>query len=154
MFQTKRFSRLILMAMVVVLTGISTLAEAVPNYYPKDYNKIMEASRSEKGLLVYSVMAVDNWKPILAAFHKHYPWIEIKTLDLRAGEVFQRYIAESESGIATADFMVALSASGWARMLKENRALRYRSPEIPYLPKWASSQDAVYSFASLDSHGG
>ncbi len=148
MLQAKRVSMLIIVAMVAALTGISMLAEAAPNYYPKDYNKIVEASRAEKGLLIYSVMAVDNWKPILTAFHKHYPWIEIKTLDLRAGEVFQRYIAESESGIATADFMVALSPSGWARMLKENRALRYPSPEIPHLPKWAATQEAVYSFAS------
>src|SRR4030042_7131660 len=109
MFREIKVSRLILMALLGALTGVSTLAEAAPNYYPKDYNKIIESSRSEKGLLVYSVMAVDNWKPILAAFHKHYPWIQIKTLDLRAGEVFQRYIAESESGISTADFMVALS---------------------------------------------
>jgi len=128
--------------------SLSALAEAAPSYYPKNYSKIVEASRAEKGLLIYSVMSMDNWKPILAAFHKHYPWIEIKTLDLRASEVFQRYIAESESGVTTGDFLVAISPSGFARMLQEKRALRYPSPEIPYLPKWASRQEAVYAFAS------
>lgn len=147
MFQVKNASRLILMAMVVALIGISAVAEAVPNYYPKDYNKIIEASRSEKGLLIYSVMAADNWKPILAAFHKYYPWIKIRTLDLKSSEVFQRYIAEAESGIATADFLASLSATGWARFLHENRALRYPSPEIPYLPNWASRQESVYAFS-------
>lgn len=57
MFQAKMVSRLILIAMVVALMGISAVAEAVPNYYPKDYNKIIEASRSEKGLLIYSATA-------------------------------------------------------------------------------------------------
>jgi len=68
--------------------GISSWAEATPNYYPKDYNKIIDASRAEKGLMIYSNMAKDNWNPILAAFNKHYPWIGIKTLDLNSAEVF------------------------------------------------------------------
>jgi len=147
MIQAKNGSRLIFMTMILALMGISVLAEAMPDYYPKDYSKIIEASRSEKGLLVYSVMAADNWKPILTAFHKHYPWIEVKTLDLPGAEVIRRYTAEVESGIATADFIAALTPSGWARILKENRAQRYVSPEIPHLPKWASRQEAVYAFS-------
>ncbi len=147
MFQVKRISKMILLAAIMALIGISSLAEAVPNYYPGDYNKIIDASRAEKGISIYSNMAKDNWGPILTAFNKHYPWISIKTLDLNSGEVFQRFIAESEAGIATADFLVTQPPHGWARMLKENRALRYPSPEIPYLPKWASRQEAVYAFS-------
>ena len=147
MFQAKRISTSILIALVAVSIGISTLAEAVPNYYPKEYNKVIEASRSEKGLLIYSAMAADNWKPILAAFHKYYPWIEIKTLDM-GGELFQRFIAESESGISTADFIATLQPTGWARFLKEKRGLHYLSPETAYLPKWGSRQDTVYSFSA------
>jgi len=147
MFQAKNGIRSIVITIVVALMGISTLAEALPNYYPKDYSKIIDASRAEKGLLIYSNMATDNWKPILAAFNKHYPWIEVKTLDLNSGEVFQRFIAESEGGIATADFLVTQPPNGWARMLKENRAFRYASPEIPYLAKWASRQEEVYTFS-------
>ena len=146
MSQMKKVSKIILLA-VIAWVGVSSLAEAVPNYYPKDYNKIIDASRAEKGLLIYSNMARDNWNPVLAAFNKHYPWIQIRTLDLNSSEVFQRYIAESESGIATADFMVTLSSSGWARVLKENRALRYPSPEISHLPKWSSRQESVYTFS-------
>jgi len=68
-------------------------------------------------------------------------------LDLRAAEVFARHIAEAQTGIATADFMVTISPNGWARMLEENRILRYPSPEIPYLPKWASRQETLYTFS-------
>lgn len=143
----QKVSRFILTAMILAWAGMTSLAEAVPNYYPKDYNKIIDASRAEKGLLIYSNMAKDNWNPILAAFNKHYPWIEIRTLDLRASEVFPRYIAEAETGIATADFMVTITPTGWARVLEEKRALRYSSPEIPYLPKWATRQETVYTFS-------
>ena len=147
MSQVKRVLRLISMVMIMVFIGISTSAEAVPNYYPKDYKKIIDASRTEKGLLIYSNMATDNWKPILTAFNKHYPWIQVKTLDLRAAEVFARYIAEAESNIPTSDFLVTAAATGWARMLAEKRAIRYSSPEIPYLPKWTSQNETVYTFS-------
>ncbi len=143
MSPAQKVSGLTLMAVILAWTGMLSSAEAVPNYYPKDYNKIIEASRVEKGLLIYSNMAKDNWNPILAVFNKHYPWIEVKTLDLRAAEVFARHIAEAQTGIATADFMVTISPNGWARMLEENRILRYPSPEIPYLPKWASRQETL-----------
>jgi iron(III) transport system substrate-binding protein len=136
MLQSQKVSKVVVLgAVFLALIGISAVAEAVPDYYPKDYNKIIEASRAEKGLLIYSAMATDNWKPILAAFHKYYPWIEVKTLDM-GGELFQRYIAESESGIATADFIATLQPTGWARFFEEKRGLRYSSPEIPYLPQW------------------
>jgi iron(III) transport system substrate-binding protein len=147
MFLAQKVFRLALMAVILAWMGTSSLAEAVPNYYPKDYSKIIDASRTEKGLLIYSNMAKDNWNPILAAFNKHYPWIEVRTLDLRAAEVFARHIAEAQTGIATADFMVTISPNGWARMLEENRILRYPSPEIPYLPKWASRQETLYTFS-------
>jgi iron(III) transport system substrate-binding protein len=137
---------LIMLMLISLAIFLSLLAEAAPNYYPKDYSKIIEASRAEKGLLIYSVMAVDNWKPILAAFHKHYPWIEIKTLDLKPGEVMQRFIAEVETRIPTANFLV-ITPSGWDRLLKENRLMRYPSPEIPYLPKWSTRQETIYTFS-------
>ena len=148
MSRRKIISRMILLAVGVALMGFTSWVHAAPNYYPKDYNKIIETSRAEKGLLIYSNMAKDNWNPIIVAFNKHYPWIEIKTLDLNSSEVFQRFIAESESGIATADFLVTQPPNGWARMLKENRALPYSSPEIPHLPKWAVQQETVYTFAA------
>lgn len=143
----KRVSWLIMTAMVVTGMGMVAAADAAPNYYPKEYAKIVEASRAEKGLMIYSVMATDNWKPILAAFNKHYPWISAKTLDLKPGEVMQRYIAEAESGIPTADFLVINLPSGWARLMKEKRLLRYSSPEIPYLPKWSIREETVYTFS-------
>jgi iron(III) transport system substrate-binding protein len=148
MYQAKKGSRLILIAMAAALMGITASAAAAPNYYPKDYDKIIEASRAEKGLYIYSNVSTDNWKPILAVFSKLYPWINIKLLDLGGSEVLPRYIAESETGTPTADFLITQSAPGWARLLGEKRLLRYSSPEIPHLPTWSSQQETVYSFSA------
>src|SRR5690606_32047621 len=59
-----------------------------PSYYPADYDKIVEASKNEGGLLVYSIMAEYNWRPVIEDFNKLYPWIKVSTLDLNSNEVF------------------------------------------------------------------
>jgi len=148
MSQQKKASKLIFVLLVVAFLWTPVLAVAVPNYYPKDYDKIIEASRAEKGLYIYSNVSTDNWKPLLALFNKLYPWINVKLLDLGGSEVLPRYIAESQTGTPTADFLVTQSAPGWARLLGENRLLRYPSPEIPHLPAWSSRQETVYSFSA------
>lgn len=79
---------------------------AYPDYYPKEYEQIVEASKDEGTLLVYSVMAESNWKPVIEAFNELYPWIEVQTLDLGGSEVFERYYAETISGAQTADLSI------------------------------------------------
>src|SRR5689334_7886000 len=37
----------------------------------------VEASKKEKGLVIYGNVASDNFAPIVAAFRKKYPWIEV-----------------------------------------------------------------------------
>src|SRR4051812_35892831 len=66
-------------------------SQALPSYYPDDYKQLVEASKKEEGLLIYSVLAQYNWAPVIADFNKLYPWIKVSTLDLQGEEVFQRY---------------------------------------------------------------
>ncbi len=42
---------------------------ATPDYYPADYQKLIDGSKTESGVLVYSNTTLANWKPILAAFN-------------------------------------------------------------------------------------
>lgn len=148
MCRMKKIAKLLFVSMVIALVGIPTLVAAAPNYYPKDYDKIIEASRGEKGLYIYSNTQLENWKPALAILSRLYPWITVKIMDMSGSEVLPRYIAESETGTPTADFLVTQSAPGWARLLREKRLVRYPSPEIPYVPKWSVQQETVYSFSA------
>src|SRR5512140_1285440 len=40
-------------------------AQTLPSYYPKSYSAIVEGSKKENKLVVYSIMAEYNWKPVL-----------------------------------------------------------------------------------------
>jgi len=123
--------------------------EALPDYYPADYGKIVEASRQETGLLVYSNVAEYNWRPIIEAFNKHYPWIKVATLDLGPGEMFERYYSENSAGQKTGDLIVNAAPDVWQRFIAGGNVAPYVSPETPFVPEWSKPAPGVYT-ASTD----
>src|SRR5689334_23281467 len=82
-------------------------AQSLPSYYPKSYQQIVDGSKKENKLVVYSIMAEYNWKPVVEGFKKLYPWIEVQTLDLGSSEVFERYYSERASNSRTGDLIIA-----------------------------------------------
>lgn len=126
-----------------------TKSVAYPDYYPAEYEQIVEASKAEGPLLVYSVMAESNWKPVIDAFHELYPWIEVQTLDLGGSEVFERYYAESASGAQTADLSITADPSGWIEFVKNRgEAVDYESPEKSRVPDWSMPFPGLYTVST------
>lgn len=111
----------------------SAVRAAYPSYYPADYGKLVEGSRKEQGLVVYSNMGANNWKPVLEGFNKQYPWIKVETLDLGSGTVHSRWEAEAGSNSRTADVLISGANDRWAAYGIEGKMLDYRSPEFPHL---------------------
>lgn len=118
--------------------------EGVPDYYPEDYGQIVEACRGEDGLVIYSNMAEYNWAPVIEGFNELYPWVEVQTLDLGSGEVFERYFAEAGSGTQTADMLVSAAPDKWIEFNERGSALEYQSPELAHLPDFAQPLSNVY----------
>jgi len=122
---------------------------AYPDYYPAEYEQIVEASKEEGILLVYSVMAESNWKPVIEGFNELYPWIEVQTLDLGGSEVFERYYAETASGAQTADLSITADPSGWLEFVKNrDEAVDYESPERSKLPDWSMPLPGLYTVST------
>ncbi|WP_455854048.1 extracellular solute-binding protein [Ensifer canadensis] len=122
----------------MVSTSAFAQEPKLPEYYPADYGQIVEASRKEAGLVVYSNMADNNWQPVIKGFNELYPWIKIETLDLGSGTVHTRWEAEAGSGARTADILVSGANDRWARYGSEGRMLDYASPETERLPGFAN----------------
>ena len=103
--------------------------------YPPDYAATIEASRKEAGLVIYSNMATNNWKPVLDGFRQVYPWIKVETVDLGSGTVHSRWEAEAGSGARTGDLLVSGANDRWAAYGLAGRMLDYKSPirQIPHL---------------------
>lgn len=122
----------------------ATAFAAVPDYYPDNYQEIIDASKNENGLVIYSNMADNNWNPVLKGFNQAYPWIKVETLDLGSGTVHSRWEAEAGSNSRTADILVSGANDRWARYGLNGEMLPYQSPEKPHLPDFAKPYDGVY----------
>ena len=124
------------------------LPAGLPDYYPSDYGTIIEASRNEPGLLVYSNMAEYNWRPVIEGFNKLYPWLQVQTLDL-SSELFERYYAEKASNTRTSDLIVTGAIDQWIELTDRGEAVDYVSAEADKIPDWAKPRPGLYT-ASTD----
>ena len=121
----------------------------VPDYYPSDYANLVEASRSEAGLIIYSNMADNNWAPLIEGFTAQYPWINVETLDLGSGTVHSRWEAEAGSGSRSADILVSGANDRWASYgVEDDKMLAYESPELAQLPDFAQPYPGVSVLSS------
>lgn len=147
---TRRIS-LGLAAVLVVVVQVGAgpaLPAGVPDYYPASYAQVVEGSRAEGQVLVYSIMSASNWAPVIREFNKVYPWIRVETTDLGSYEVFERFLSESGTGATTADILISNAPDSWQDLMKRNLVVKYESPEKKFLPGWAVINDIIYNVSS------
>ncbi|WP_245443901.1 hypothetical protein [Mesorhizobium sp. DCY119] len=68
-----RSSALALAVSSVAIGGAYAQTAALPDYYPAEYKDIVEGSRAEKGVVIYSNMADNNWAPLTRRFQGAVP---------------------------------------------------------------------------------
>jgi iron(III) transport system substrate-binding protein len=119
-----------------------------PSYYPGDYAKIVEASKKENSLLIYSNMAEYNWAPVITGFNKIYPWIKVQTLDLGSSEVFTRYNVEAGSNAKSGDLLATGSIEGWLKFVGDKGVMDYKSAEDAKLPDWSKPFPGLYTVST------
>lgn len=119
-----------------------------PDYYPADYDQIVEASKNEDKLIIYSIMSEANWAPVIAGFNQRYDWITVETSDLGSYEVFERYYPEAASNARTGDMIITSAPDGWQDFISRGELAVYESPEEPYIPEWTKLADGVYSVST------
>ncbi|MFC4349582.1 ABC transporter substrate-binding protein [Kordiimonas lipolytica] len=135
----------------VLVCGLSLAgagAADVPDYYPADYEAMVEASRSEGSLLIYSNIAEYNWRDIFVGFSKKYPWIKIESIDLGPSTSFERYYSESSVGKRTADLIVTGAPDGWYRFAAKGGLAQYSSPEVEKMPEWSRPLPGLYTISA------
>lgn len=130
-------------------TDANAAAQPNPEYYPADYEKIVDASRGEKKLLIYSNTSQTAWQPIFDAFTDHYPWLaDLRATNLGSSAVYERYYSEAATGGSPADLLVSNGGPLWADYATRNLAADYTSPEKDRLPDWAEMLPGVWVFTT------
>jgi len=123
-------------------------SQTLPSYYPEDYKQLIEGSKKENALLIYSVLAQYNWAPVIADFNKLYPWIKVSTLDLGGEEVFQRYYADRGSGSQTGGILLSMAVETFMDFAKRGNVVPYQSPEASKLPAWSIPSPGLYTVSA------
>lgn len=128
-----------------------TAAAVAPTTAPAvaDNSAIVEASKKENALVIYSIMSASNWKPVIDGFAKKYPWIKVENVvDLSSNEIFPRYLSEAGTKAKTADLMITTNPDGWQDFIAKDQVVVYKSTEDAALPAWSKLAPGVYTVSS------
>ncbi|MFC9502599.1 ABC transporter substrate-binding protein [Streptomyces sp. NPDC057002] len=128
-------------------TDANAAARPAPGYYPAGYDRIVDGSRGERKLLIYSNTSQTNWQPVFDAFTERYPWLDdIRATNLGSSAVYERYYSEAATGGSPADLLVSNGGPLWGDYVTREVAAEYRSPERDHLPDWAEMMPGVWVF--------
>ena len=137
--------RIVQAAVVTAAVVVAASAQAqVPQGYPADYAKIIEAAKKEGKFVVYSTTDAVAAAPLIKDFQALYPGIQIDYTDLNSTELYSRFIAEVAAGSGTADVLWSSAMDLQVKLAADGAALTYASPEIAALPKWAVLANQAY----------
>lgn len=107
----------------------------------------IEAARGEKELLVFTNLSADQWAATVAGFGKKYPWIEVKIVDL-GSSVFERFYADSGSGVRTGDMIVSGGADNWLEFIRKGMLMEYEVSNAAELPAWSKPEKGLYTYSA------
>lgn len=125
-------------AFSVISAGIQSASAqdaSVPAGYPANYAEIIEASKSEPPLIVYSSISDDEIAPQIEGLRARYPWIQVQHLESSGAGVLERYLSDVGTNADTASLLMTPGGDGWLRLVEQNQIVDYRSPEAgAFLP--------------------
>ncbi|MTD28477.1 ABC transporter substrate-binding protein [Erwinia sorbitola] len=121
----------------------SSAISALPEGYPADYQKVVDAATKEGKVVVYSTTDTKAAGPLIQGFEATYPGIKVEYNDMNSTELYNRYISEQASGGTSGD-IVWSSSMDTALKLAVDYAQEYPSPEQRQLPKWAVWKNKAY----------
>jgi iron(III) transport system substrate-binding protein len=132
-------------AFIATVLALGSTAQAqVPQGYPADYAKIVEAAKKEGKVVVYATTDAVAANPLIKDFETLYPGIKVEYSDLNSTELYNRFIAEAAANNGTADVLWSSAMDLQVKLVADGQAETYPSPEIKALPKWAVWKDSAY----------
>ncbi|GAA4604424.1 ABC transporter substrate-binding protein [Actinoallomurus liliacearum] len=93
--------------------GSTSAGGASPASAPTPVARLVNAAKSEKGLVIYGNAPTQYLQPVMNAFGKQYPGIKVTETDLSDNQVFSKYEAEAAQGARTADLVFASAPASW-----------------------------------------
>src|SRR5262245_44798848 len=130
--------RFALASALLLAATACAFAQAVPPGYPADYQAIIAAAEQEGSVVVYSTTDSASADVLLKDFRA------LRHHDLNSTEVYNRYLGETAANAQTADVLWSGSMDLQLKLVADEHAQTYRSPEAGKMPKWAVYEDRAW----------
>lgn len=128
----------------VVLVASAPVQAQVPAHYPSNYAAMAAKARQEGRVVVYAATDLLSVAALVRDFASIYPGVEVDYHELNSAELYNRFIAEVESGQPQADVLWSPAMDLQMKLANDNHASAYQSPEATALPDWAVWRDMAW----------
>ena len=141
-------SRLIA-AMIWMISGAANAAiSARPANYPRSYDSIITVAEAGHDLLVYGNIDADEAAPVVQGFQRRYPKVRLTYVDLNARDLYDRFVSETVARRPSADLLISSAMDLQVKLINDNYAQSYASPEKPALPADAVWKNEGYGITA------
>jgi iron(III) transport system substrate-binding protein len=127
--------------------GSNTPAAAKPSGAPPKPTPVaqLEAqSRNEQQLIIYGNAPAPYLKPVIDAFSKVYPWINVQDTDMSDNQTFSKYQSEQAQGARSADLLISSAPALWFEA-GHNGVVRSVTPTgLENFPPYARQANGVF----------
>lgn len=132
-----RLSHLMLCFAALMLGACPAAKEAWPTNYSGSHDQIVDAASHEGELTIWSVTDSQRVQGLLAGFHRLYPAVKVRYVELKAKELYSNFLIDAQTGQGTPDFLWSSAMDMQIKLVNDGYSQPYRSPEIASLPDWA-----------------
>jgi iron(III) transport system substrate-binding protein len=116
-------------------------AQASP---PVSIETLRQQAQAEKGVVIYGNAPTQYFQPVISAFNKLYPNIQVSVTTLDDNAVFSKYQAEAAQGARTADLLVASAPASWVQAGQNGVAANITPAGLDSFPSWTNQGHGVY----------
>jgi iron(III) transport system substrate-binding protein len=111
---------------------------------PAPIAALKQQAKTEKGLVIYANVPAQYFKPVIAAFNKVYPFIQVSVTNLEDNTIFSKYEAEAAQGARTADLLVASAPASWVQAERNGVAANVTPAGLTAFPSWVNQGHGIY----------
>jgi iron(III) transport system substrate-binding protein len=111
---------------------------------PASTATLTQQAKKEHGLLIYANVPVQYFQPVIAAFNKEYPYIQVSVSTLADNTIFSKYEAEAAQGARTADLLVASAPASWVQAEQNGVTAAVTPAGLSAFPSWVNQGNGVY----------
>jgi iron(III) transport system substrate-binding protein len=105
---------------------------------------LVRQAKAEGGLSIYGNADVKAVQPLIEAFRRRYPEIEVAYQDINSTVLNDRFLAETLAGTPGADLVWSSAMDQQAKLINDGYAQTYESPEASALPASAVWRNKGY----------